>query len=281
MELHNEHGIDNFVFSTYWHNDGSYPLISATQIQQGVSQALDANFIASNVGYSYDHSGSGIYSRGKPLNTTFFMDDYYQPRLMMSQLPKSPASSGKEWLHDSSIPTISFLRKQQAQQRSGSAKSNDRSDSFKMTVFNVKQNTSGTVHSTNGNLTCSLDYALHSVGNQSYYALIALNGYYFDPLLPAQLCSVAVCPEEKCEGEKLPLPDFEGSKFSSFSLSGSFSYSPVLPMALTANGSVFDYTEAMNMSSSSREGYTEYKMSLRAGEIFDLTSTVLYATNMT
>eukprot|EP01138_Halocafeteria_seosinensis_P004577 gb/GECG01004683.1/.p1 GENE.gb/GECG01004683.1/~~gb/GECG01004683.1/.p1 ORF type:complete len:539 (+),score=41.20 gb/GECG01004683.1/:1-1617(+) len=271
IELHTQLGINNFVFSTYWNNDGSYPLISATQIQQAVSQTLDANLIASNVGYSYLHSGSGIYSRGVPLNTTFVMNDYQQPKLMMAKLPKQPS------VLRNSLKQDAYSGKDKRQALRGPRQP---SGVYSLKSFNIEEQPSGIVNVTHGNLSCSVDYSIRSPGNRPTFALIALNGYYFDPLLPAQLCSVAVCPSSDCSGKKLPIPGFSGSQFSRFALQGAFSYSPVFPMALSSNGTSFDYTSAMNLSSHVEHGLNYYEIQMSPGRDTWITSAVLYTTNM-
>ncbi|KAF2068498.1 hypothetical protein CYY_010174, partial [Polysphondylium violaceum] len=79
--------VQNFVYSTKWVNSN---YLLAVQAQQSWSGQNKVNLLASNIGLSIKTSGSGIYSNGEILASTFNPTFNKSSRMLISQVPKIP-----------------------------------------------------------------------------------------------------------------------------------------------------------------------------------------------
>lgn len=88
MELVQQLGIRHFVYSTYWVNTGTVPLITAVQMQQAWSRATSSVLLAANIGFGYEDSGSGLYVGGTAVQHVFLpKPDTSRSTLLVAELP--------------------------------------------------------------------------------------------------------------------------------------------------------------------------------------------------
>lgn len=80
-----EQGVTDFVFSTWWVN--TPPLGSATMIQQAFARQTQINLLAANAAACPDSCGSGIYSKGDVLATSFTSNVDYSSSTLSATLP--------------------------------------------------------------------------------------------------------------------------------------------------------------------------------------------------
>ena len=95
VALVQELGITHFVYSTYWVNTGTVPLITAIQMQQAWSRANHAALLASNIGYGYEDSGSGVYVAGRAIKHIFLPRlNQTGDNLLVAPVPKQLSTQG-------------------------------------------------------------------------------------------------------------------------------------------------------------------------------------------
>ena len=64
-------GIHDIVFSTHWENEEGPPMGLSVALFQAWSRGTGANLLAANAGMGLMHTGSGIFSRGEALATSW------------------------------------------------------------------------------------------------------------------------------------------------------------------------------------------------------------------
>lgn len=189
-------GVRDIVFSSYWENLGSYPIIAAQPLQRAVSQAGGFNFLAASVGYSWKNSGSGLYSQGSIVNASYSTSASPQTTLLVGELPdlgppKVSIGSSRALLHHdlggpSAVGNMTLLR---------------------VPVTPDVQRVQHTLQ--HGHLTCTFDLTLQGL-DVSTIGLIAQDGQYMVGAMRSQLCSLQVCPSGQCSLSDLPIPAWRG-----------------------------------------------------------------------
>tara|TARA_R110002050_G_scaffold40095_2_gene98185 strand:- start:643 stop:1527 length:885 start_codon:yes stop_codon:yes gene_type:complete len=173
-------GIENFVFSTYWENQGTLPLIPAIQIQQAWSRGVGVNLLASNIGFGFEDSGSGIYSAGTSdtyvLNLNFNTVDNV---LLTRQLPRafSPSSNSTSVLisvDDMNDIMIPMTGKVAAHARSAESISNTSAPAISVPVggtlqyFRTLQHSSLNVPLVHGDVKCEFSLTCETTVDELY-----------------------------------------------------------------------------------------------------------------
>jgi predicted amidohydrolase len=162
-------GVTDIVFSSWWVNFA--PIINAIQMQQAFSLANKINFIASNPGLGAGASGSGIYSRGKALQTFYNPTNTPISKVLVSNVtriqPEERRPSGNVNREGSKPPVVSFTSFVPQAQRDY--------------VFDQYA----------GSLKCQIKCSVRNA-TDDVYAAFALNGYGF-PLFPQAMCGLFKC----------------------------------------------------------------------------------------
>lgn len=82
------HQISDFVFSTHWENEEGPPISLATSFFQSWSRGVGANLLAANEGMGLMHTGSGIFSQGNALASTWEPANPHDEALLIATVPK-------------------------------------------------------------------------------------------------------------------------------------------------------------------------------------------------
>merc|ERR1719326_2141251 len=83
-----ELGIHDVVFSTHWENEEGPPMGLANAWFQAWSQGTGANLLAANGGIGFMHTGSGIFSRGAMLASSWEPNRAHDEVLLLSHVPR-------------------------------------------------------------------------------------------------------------------------------------------------------------------------------------------------
>eukprot|EP01127_Copromyxa_protea_P014977 TRINITY_DN4248_c0_g1_i2.p1 TRINITY_DN4248_c0_g1~~TRINITY_DN4248_c0_g1_i2.p1 ORF type:complete len:368 (+),score=70.41 TRINITY_DN4248_c0_g1_i2:34-1137(+) len=86
-DLHEE-GVTDFVFSSWWVN--TPPVLTGTVMQQSWSKVTGSNLLASNSGYTWHSSGSGIFNSGSTLTSWYNSNANLQnvSKMLISEVPR-------------------------------------------------------------------------------------------------------------------------------------------------------------------------------------------------
>jgi len=174
-------GVRDFVFSTYWENDGTIPPITATALQQGVSRAAAANLLGANIGYGKYSSGSGIYARGEPLAAFFCpIPSWHDTRLLVSEVPvAAPPAEPRARLVAPPIVWGGDVSSFPAEWRLATA------------LLRAGPGTMGVAH---GAIRCAASWDVdHAASSPETFVLVATDSTFFDGLLPTQMCALYRC----------------------------------------------------------------------------------------
>uniref|UniRef100_A0A7S4KP86 CN hydrolase domain-containing protein n=1 Tax=Paramoeba aestuarina TaxID=180227 RepID=A0A7S4KP86_9EUKA len=244
-------GIQDFTFSTYWVNDGSMPPIPSVSLQQGFSRAAGTQLLASNIGLGKFDSGSGIYSKGEPLQERLnpnpdrpdefllVADIPIQPQPQQPQHPQHPQHS------------------QQPQQQQHKRQQHGDNESFpssynidELFSFSPGQEWQQTL--IDGPTSCHLHLkvAENSPETNETFAFVAINGTLFDGLLPTQMCNYYVCtgsvsntPDGWWGCSLFPLSSTTIFEYVNLTMTGIQRVGRPIPTAYASEGKLFSYHE--------------------------------------
>jgi predicted amidohydrolase len=225
-----DHGVTDFVFSTYFENNGTDPFrISALGILQGVSRALNINIIASNVGTGALDSGSGIFVRGTSPSLFYNPTHVDASHMVVADIPAESAASD-----------VAVVRAQQ--QKKGAAPPAAAAPAAAAPPFVVVhvvegQSGSASLKTSDGHVACSIDYHATSVqvnprtgAREATFALLAASPQHHPFLggaLRAAACAFVPCasggdPCGQGNGNDSPFEMVAPATFSNAALTASF-----------------------------------------------------------
>ena len=189
VALVQELGITHFVYSTYWVNTGTVPLITAIQMQQAWSRANHAALLASNIGYGYEDSGSGVYVAGRAIKHIFLPRlNQTGDNLLVAPVPKQLSTQGGakrlEYGHLSSL------------QGTGDDTPSVPSNATLVLLSDAFTSVSALYTSWDGHrVSCHLEAEFLQAPDLGY-ALMAYRGPWFDGLLEGTVCALVRCPSK-------------------------------------------------------------------------------------
>jgi len=217
-------GVRDIVFSSYWENLKSYPLVTAASLQRAVSEAANVNLIGASVGYSWQNSGTGIYSQGRILNATFNQGATPRNTLVTAVVPSlAPegavtAQGGAQAIFPSQQLTSALPALAIEQERAEAApvqpdvRAFTRGQSYvgNMTLVKVSipagastRLTQAVVHE---GIQCDFSITLRGGNKGTTLALIAQDGQYMVGAMRTQLCALQECPAGRCSLQDIPVP---------------------------------------------------------------------------
>lgn len=280
-----ELGLENFILSSWWENNGTLPLVSAVNMQQAFARGARANLLGCSVGVSFFNSGSGVYNG--PGQEQNFVYNVQFPSLDMHivsmELPVSPRTQElpHPWKRTISITQEEYKGFLAVEPRESNivAPPGPRSRLISMpedaTVSELtisSGDTSTGVILTNGGLECAFSFATsNSTISEGSFALMAYQGPYFDGMLYADVCAMFKCNDEYgCSALTL---DAGEVVFDHVSITASFNdRQPAYGIGSGPEGQLFD----MNMLETVLPGNG---VRLQTGESFEspIVNVVLYA----
>ena len=188
-------GVRDIVFSSYWENLKSYPLVTASSLQRAVSEAANVNLLAVSVGYSWQNSGSGLYSQGRILNATFNQENAPRSTLLTSVVPSlvphRPLHVGLPTAQEaiSDTPLAVF----------GGGRAPPAKPTWSFTL-EISQSV------THEGIQCIFDMTVLGKERDTTLALIAQDGQYMVGAMRTQLCAMQECPMGECSLSDIPVP---------------------------------------------------------------------------
>lgn len=269
-------GISDFVFPTGWVVKAP-PMMPPLEMQQGWSRGVGVNLLAADGGHAWGSSGSGIYSRGTVLASTY---DVAEPssyrKLLVAQLPiltrplPNVVASDSDWKHyKTSPPAAAFAS-------STTHRATDEPITGAMSRFMPSRHRSGTVRAASGALRCELNYTAGVHRDPRPYALVARDGHWLRGVVPTRSCLLFRCQSAtNCSVDPLygSVADLNGTtQFDALELGGTFRAGDlVLPLLATDSGRVLDESALL---------YRSNRMRLRtAGGVPVLNAMLFAATN--
>ncbi len=246
-------GIRDIVFSSYWENLKSYPLITASSLQRAVSEAANVNLIGGSVGYSWQNSGSGLYSQGKIVNATFNEGSSPTNRLLTAFLPSlaptRPLLANEARLQQSSM-VPGLLTWQHAPQvklvepvRSNMSLRKSYVGNMTLTRIQLHASESLRIARTvnHEGIQCVFNVTIQAGAVDTTVALIAQDGQYMVGAMRTQLCAIQECPRGLCSLDDIPLPLSAGVTLQSGSVTmDGFTATKGLVAAVGAHGRPVD-----------------------------------------
>ena len=204
-----EQGVENFVMSSWWENNGTLPLISAVNMQQGFARASQSNLLACSVGVGVFDSGSGIYN-GRSGLQNYVYDAVWgnrEDRLIIQELSKSPAVSDASPRHEKSLTldSLAYVRRLLARPsrhvQGGLVPQNlvpsipqGEWISLPTGASTLAYGAPGVYELSHGSLQCRFELELNSTSSGDLqWVLMAYEGLYFGGQLDAMVCAVYQC----------------------------------------------------------------------------------------
>jgi len=163
-------------------------LITATQVHVASSFLENTNLLAAGIGYGWHSSGSGIYSKGKILESYFNSNSQSANKLLIAKVPIIE----KKEIDKRPIPQSD----QKVSQMRGLLKPNFKP--FDLSNADVKifstADKRGRIEASISNLKCSLNFVVSnlSVSSNEQFALFAQVGKYC-ALQNTQICGLVKC----------------------------------------------------------------------------------------
>lgn len=233
LSLYVEHGIRDFLWSSYWVNKP--PVITGTQVELARSLSLPSNFLASGIGLSWEQSGSGIYSYGNPLVHWYNFGTTPLSKMLIADVPKFQA--------------IDYYYKKSATFEHSQLDFTPTSKPTPPTIvtFSVNPGDNITISSTSNNLTCTTSLIVSDNSSEDdLFGIYSLDGIY-NGLFPAQICGVIKCLDKECTASTLDTY----SKFDFFEISGNFNMDKIFMMypLVAKNHSMIVSTDLYNTNS--------------------------------
>jgi len=215
LALLNNYKVTDILFPTYWVNFS--PIITATEMQQAWSSHNGVNLLASNIGISYESSGSGIYSNGQILASYYNPTRVKADKLLVATVPIIQST----FKMTEKITTSKVYREFTNSARLLTNYNNKpSSNSFTVKQFIAFASQTGSLSATFDTLTCNLNYSISTQSPEGeIFGLIAQSGNE-NGLFDTQICGVIRCPNITSCGDFIQQ---SSTKFSSFELSGNFS----------------------------------------------------------
>jgi len=166
-------GIQDFVYSTWWVN--TPPILNGVTMQDGWAKSKNVNLLAAGAGMGWYNSGSGIYQRGKVL------DSFYNP---------GPSGKTVSSLLIANVNTQPFVPYDQLPIPVQLAVEPFQTD---ISILSDKQTfATASLPSIN----CSLRYQFSSTTQNQTFALVAIDGKYFSFSMSS--CGLYVCDRKNC-----------------------------------------------------------------------------------
>eukprot|EP01095_Lingulamoeba_sp_RSL-Kostka_P005833 TRINITY_DN1774_c0_g1_i2.p1 TRINITY_DN1774_c0_g1~~TRINITY_DN1774_c0_g1_i2.p1 ORF type:complete len:517 (+),score=102.19 TRINITY_DN1774_c0_g1_i2:203-1552(+) len=223
--------ITDFAFSTYWNNFGTSPLMISIQLQSSFSRATQSNLLGSNIGDGFISSGSGIYSKGNPLN--YYINPVYKTLDSKLIIADVPIISRYSDIEDNikRYEEENVMKNEDIKSNFSSPISFPEHATFYR--FNATSNLSLTKTLTNKDLVCNFNLTTLSYENNddnNLYSLVSYQGPYFGNLLSASLCSIIKCRDTSLDSCYLPtLFTNENIKFHSWNVTANFNKHSTTP----------------------------------------------------
>lgn len=205
-------GIENFILSSWWENNGTLPLVSAVNMQQAFAREAEANLLGCSVGVSFFNSGSGVYNGpGQQQNFVYNVDfPSLDMHIISMELPASPRS---QQITEPLLSTISVSQEDHLQFIGADEPSftslypSGTLPAFRSRLISMPEGAAVTelrvvagdsfdgLVLTNGLLTCSFSFSSRN-GTSGSFAIMAYQGPYFDNMLYADVCALFKCNDE-------------------------------------------------------------------------------------
>lgn len=223
---------DLVVFSTYWNSVPWSPEITAQALQRAMAAQYNTTLVASNVGYSYRHSGSGIWSGDECLASAFNDGTTPQTTLLQSAVPLKDTASA------ATAPGAALPSATTAMSTSGGMPEPQVIRVHVLPGQCASAQVSAATSEFPAATQCSVTACMAASEPAQAWDLVAVRGLYMPGTLNASMC---VFQQVVLGGDSgLPLPLATGAVFDSIQVTGSAwaARRPVLSIATGANGAV-------------------------------------------
>lgn len=223
---------DLVVFSTYWNSVPWSPEITAQALQRAMAAQYNTTLVASNVGYSYRHSGSGIWSGDACLASAFNDGTTPQTTLLQSAVPLKEVTPGTAAVPRAALPSAAMAL------ASGGMPQPQVARVQLLPGACVSAQVSAETTEFPAATQCSVTACMAASEPAQAWDLVAVRGLYMPGTLNASMCVFQQVVRGGDSG--LPLPLAAGAVFDSIQVAGSAwtSERPVLSIATGANGAV-------------------------------------------
>lgn len=254
--------VTDLLFSSWWVNEP--PLINGVPMQWAHSSSVfSGNFLASGIGLSWQQSGSGIYSNGSLLNSTYNDGNEPQEQVVIATLPVLSTVSAFDQppSHEHEPPSheLSTLGRHSLGGR-GSRNTDSRGDERAQQAFLSSPCASGGLNVSIGDMKCEAFYEVScdNPGEPQWFGLLAIFGKY-NGLFDARICSLMRCAMS--EDSSVVCGDPAMDTHTSFS-SWNVTLSTTAPVPLTYDMVMID--DGFTASESSFESSSDFK-TMRSG----------------
>jgi len=183
-------GIHDIVFSTHWENEEGPPMGLSVALFQAWSRGTGANLLAANAGMGLMHTGSGIFSRGEALATSWRPGSPHDEVLLITRVPRLRATTpnyaggrpGEPWGTEPLSRALPVWRL--------------------VEISPGQANTTETVQADPG-FACTFTFSTKDgagAANPELHVLVAVNGSWFGGGLPARACVMYRVPKSNLPG---------------------------------------------------------------------------------